>query len=451
MTKHHEYWQTGITELDKLLFEGRGFRRGRGYIISGPSQSGKTILAMCLVRNIIKQGGAITYMTMGRSAKDLVELYQAFNIDINNYLEAMCLVILDWSTIKAGGNIKRTKRELEKYLSKKAIANIRFCTDPCSKEEFIGKINEIHEEKARFHGKPGVGVVDAISEQIVQLSRKGLPGAIVSEIYLAARQRFSMEEPGTAFHLFSPLEERVGCEYSVLIEDLHLNEDGTINLALEFNDGGEVKNRNMWVRSLYGGKAPSKKLNFEINVEDIIRIIDPVNQSNEMECMRVSNLSKSARLIEIHEIDEFQNIRSISKANITERDIANIRCLDEARELERYIRDILNDSNVTPHGPTEIADILTTCVHVKGEGRIAAFILKGKSYKKVTSRDVTHQFAKVRQIQGIGLMVLVAVGHIHDDAKRDFFQAAQDAGCDYLIIDTRNCWRLLVAYGKISP
>lgn len=273
MTKLPRYWRTGIPELDELLFDGRGFRDGRGYILSGPHQAGKTILAMCFVKSMIAQGGAITYMTIGRPAKDLVELYQEFNIDVNNYLEKMDLVILDWATIRSGGEINRVKRQLGQYLSEKAIANIRFGVDPCNKEEFLNSITEIHEEKAKFHGKPGIGVVDAISDQVVLVSRKGLPGSIVSDIYFTARQRFSMEEPGIAFHLFAPLEERVSREYSVLLEDLHLNEDGTINLEFELSEG-EIKNRSMGVRSLLAGKAPTRRLRFDINVEDLIRITD---------------------------------------------------------------------------------------------------------------------------------------------------------------------------------
>lgn len=454
MTKPPRYWRTGIPELDELLFDGRGFREGRGYVISGPSQSGKTILAMCFVKSMIDQGGAITYMTIGRPAKALVELYQEFNIDINNYLETMDLVLLDWATIQSGGDIKRSKKQLEQYLSKKAIANIRFGMDACNKEEFLDKITEIHKEKARFHGKPGIGIIDAISDQVVLLSRNRLPGTIVSEIYFTARQRFSMEEPGIAFHLFAPLKARVSREYSVLLEDLHLNQDGTINLEFEFNEENKIINRSMSVRSLYGSKAPSKRLYFNINVEDLVRITDPLGQHSPRRRMQAGESAKtvrqSARLIEVHEIDEFQRIRDISETTITKQKLAGIRDLDEEKELEPLIQEILYDPDKTPHGPTEIVDILTT-VHVNGEGRIAAFVLKGKSAKNVTSKIVTHQFAKARQVPNIDLLVLVATGNIQDDAKRDFFQSAQDAGCDYLIINAQNCWRLLVAYGKVCP
>ena len=156
-------------------------------------------------------------------------------------------------------------------------------------------------------------------------------------------------------------------------------------------------------------------------------------------------------LINIHDIEEFSEIKSIPDASISNVILGNIRHLDEENELERFIREILYDPNSTPHGPTEIADIITTNCHIKGAKRIAAFVLKGKSYKSVSSKNVTHQFLKIRQIPGINLMVFGAVGNIQDDAKRDFLQTAMDHRCDYLIIDTKDWARLLIAYEKICP
>ena len=288
------YWRTGIDELDRLLFNGSGFRAGRAYIISGEHQAGKTTLAMCFMKNMIAQGGAFTYITVGRPAKDLVELYQDFDIDINSYLETKNLVILDWASLRAGGSIHRVKEHLGSYLSKKAISNIRFGKDPCDKEEFLEKIITIHEEKAEYHGKPGLAIIDAISDQILQADRSGLPGNIVSEIYFTARQRFSIEEPGTAFHLFSPLEERVKREYSQLLEDLHLNEDGTISLQIKKNEAGSITERILAIRSLHGGEVPSQRLNFRITSKAPIEITKTLKE-NELTPREQTKLKKEGR------------------------------------------------------------------------------------------------------------------------------------------------------------
>jgi len=157
------------------------------------------------------------------------------------------------------------------------------------------------------------------------------------------------------------------------------------------------------------------------------------------------------KLIKIHDIDQFSELKSIQDAAINESILSNIRNLDEKKEIERFVREILYDPNETAHGPTEIADILTTHVNVRGDKRLAAFVLKGKSFSKVSSKNVTYQFAKLRQIPKLGLMVFGAVGNIQDDAQRDFVQSAIDATCDYLIIDVHDWARLLIAYEKICP
>lgn len=157
------------------------------------------------------------------------------------------------------------------------------------------------------------------------------------------------------------------------------------------------------------------------------------------------------RHIEIHEIDEFSEIRKIPNAAIDDEIISNVKNLEEENEMERFVREILYDPNKTSHGPMEIADILTYRVHVSGAKKSVAFVLKGKSAQKVSSKIITHQFAKPRQIPGLDLMVFGAVGDIQDDAQKDFVQCAKDAGCDYLIIDVRDWARLFIAYEKICP
>jgi len=158
-----------------------------------------------------------------------------------------------------------------------------------------------------------------------------------------------------------------------------------------------------------------------------------------------------SRLIEIHDIDEFSEVRKVPDSAITDAILSNVATLHEINQLERWIREIIYDPTETPHGPTEIADILTSHVHLHGVKHLVGFILKGKSFQKVTSRDVTHQFAKLRTVPDLAAMVFVAVGHIQDDAQRDFVQVALDANCDYLIIDAHRCAKLLIAYEKICP
>jgi hypothetical protein len=158
-----------------------------------------------------------------------------------------------------------------------------------------------------------------------------------------------------------------------------------------------------------------------------------------------------SKLISVHEIEEFSDIQTMPDSAITDTIIHNTRQLDEAGEMERFIREIVYDRNETPHGPTEIADILTTHVRLRGKKQVAAFVLKGKSFKRISSRDVVHQFAKLRQIPNLDLMVFGALGNIQDDAKRDFLQIAMDADCNYLIMDVHDLAKLFIAYEKLCP
>lgn len=157
-----------------------------------------------------------------------------------------------------------------------------------------------------------------------------------------------------------------------------------------------------------------------------------------------------SRMIRIEDIEEFMQVRRLDRTAITETVLDTIRQLDEAKELEPFIREIIPDRNDTPHTSTEIADIITTLT-INGQPLLTAFINKGKATPKVTSAKIAHQITRVRRIPQLQLIVLLAVGEIYDDAKVDLLQAAQDAQTDYLIVDTIDIARLLIAYHKVCP
>jgi hypothetical protein len=153
----------------------------------------------------------------------------------------------------------------------------------------------------------------------------------------------------------------------------------------------------------------------------------------------------------MHEIEEFAAALTVPEAAITDEIVANVRDLTEVDHIEAFLRQILYDPNETPHGPTEIADILTTRVGVRGHKTLGAFVLKGRGTRSVTSRLVTHQFARLRTISGLDVMVFLATGNIQDDAQRDFVRTALDADVDYIAVDARDCARLFIAYDTICP
>lgn len=160
---------------------------------------------------------------------------------------------------------------------------------------------------------------------------------------------------------------------------------------------------------------------------------------------------KMGRMIPVHEIDQFAKAITIPDDTINDAILSGLRDLDEKTELEPFIRQIIHDPNETPHGPTELADILTTHVIVGGQAKLAGFILKGRSFKQVRNQDVSHQVDKLTTIGGIGVAVFVAVGNIQDEAARNFTNRAQEKGWDWLVLGAHDLARLLIAYAKICP
>jgi len=128
------------------------------------------------------------------------------------------------------------------------------------------------------------------------------------------------------------------------------------------------------------------------------------------------------RLVKLQDIDQFSDVVIVPEDAVTPRIPSSVRERDEPGELAPMLREILADPTETPHGPTEIADVLISKVRLRGERCIAAFVLKGKSFSKVRASDIDHQVVRLRQIPDLGLMTLVAVGHIQDGAQRDFRQ-----------------------------
>jgi len=158
-----------------------------------------------------------------------------------------------------------------------------------------------------------------------------------------------------------------------------------------------------------------------------------------------------SKALDFFEIDRFARGAEIPIEAVTDAVISGVRQLDEVTELEIALREILGAPDVTPHGPTELEDIFQAGVTVNGKPRVAACIIKGKSFEKVTSKLIGNQILRLQDVPDLGMAVLCAVGHIHDDAKKHFIQTAMSRGADYIVMDAAATARLLIAYEKICP
>lgn len=164
-----------------------------------------------------------------------------------------------------------------------------------------------------------------------------------------------------------------------------------------------------------------------------------------------SDIKKPPRLLHIEDFDNFRGVRDIPPESIGAGIMRSVSELNEKEELEPYLRSILFDPSATPHGPVEIADILTHKVTVSRESGIAAFIIKGKSYRTVRPVDVSHQIYRLEKLSGLQFAVFAATGSILDAAKEQFCSTCVRLGCGFAIFDIVDLARLFVAYGFLCP
>jgi superfamily II DNA or RNA helicase len=156
-------------------------------------------------------------------------------------------------------------------------------------------------------------------------------------------------------------------------------------------------------------------------------------------------------LVHFDAFDNFLDARGIPPATITPELKTAVRRLDEREEFEPFIQFILSDSNETPHGPAEIADILTHKLALDREVGLAAFVLKGKSFPTVRPKDVSHQFYRLSKIDGLRYAIFAASGNVLDSAREEFCSTAQRLSCRYAILDANDLARLFVAFGFLCP
>jgi superfamily II DNA or RNA helicase len=156
-------------------------------------------------------------------------------------------------------------------------------------------------------------------------------------------------------------------------------------------------------------------------------------------------------LVPFDNFDNFREAKGFAAKSVTPDLVEAVRRLDEREEFEPFVRSILNDSNATPHGPAEIADVLTHKLTLFKDSGLAAFVLKGKSFPTVRPQHVSHQIYRLEKIAGLKFAVLAASGNVLDQAKEQFCSTAERLGCKHAILDAIDLARLFVAFGFLCP
>lgn len=162
-------------------------------------------------------------------------------------------------------------------------------------------------------------------------------------------------------------------------------------------------------------------------------------------------MENNTYILEIENIDEFKKCSEISREEVDKTEIIkNVRALDEKSELEPFINSIIHNPNKTPHGPMEIADIIFN-LHINGKAYCSTFVIKGKSFPKITLKDIANQIIKpIIEIRDLNIFILVAAGNIQDDVK-EAIEGLLKEKIRYLIIDAIDIARLLIVHGFLCP
>jgi superfamily II DNA or RNA helicase len=150
-------------------------------------------------------------------------------------------------------------------------------------------------------------------------------------------------------------------------------------------------------------------------------------------------------------VDNFNLVRGVKPRSVSDQALETVRNLHEVDEMEPWVQAILFDTNNTPHGPSEIVDILTHKVSVRGREGMAAFILKGRSFPTVRPTHVAHQIFRLERIEGLNFTFLATSGNVLDDVKEQFLSTAIRIGAHYCFLDCHDLARLFIAFGYICP
>jgi circadian clock protein KaiC len=84
---------TGITGLDGLL--GGGFIRGRSYLLTGDTGTGKTVACLQFLAAGLARGEKAVYVTVDERPAEILAAAAAFSWDLQPHIQGKSLVILD--------------------------------------------------------------------------------------------------------------------------------------------------------------------------------------------------------------------------------------------------------------------------------------------------------------------------------------------------------------------
>lgn len=155
--------------------------------------------------------------------------------------------------------------------------------------------------------------------------------------------------------------------------------------------------------------------------------------------------------IPLDQYDQFKDLASFGRDKVADVLIQAVRQLHEANDLEELILGALVDPNRTAHGPAEIVDIMTVNLSYRRRRGIGAFILKGRSFRRITPEHVSHQIFRLRRIPDLKYALLGHTGNLLDEARAEFIHTAEELGIHYTVLDVIDFARLAVVGSLLCP
>ncbi|MGH7886877.1 MAG: RAD55 family ATPase [Candidatus Binatia bacterium] len=102
---------TGIAGLDSLLHG--GFVKGRTYLLTGDTGTGKTIACLQMLQQALGQGEKAVYVTVDERPSEITDSALAFSWNLQHHIQEKNLAILDASPYFSGRSASATEKGID--------------------------------------------------------------------------------------------------------------------------------------------------------------------------------------------------------------------------------------------------------------------------------------------------------------------------------------------------
>lgn len=203
---------------------------------------------------------------------------------------------------------------------------------------------------------------------------------------------------------------------------------------------GEIYNNNFYPMRYIDSSGEERVLMpfAQVDKNRVKKIYDLVSESYVFS----SNFSSK---LTISDIFSFEKVKTFNE-EILPVDIELVKEMSEKEIISRFSK-IIHEMNEVPHGPAELADLLTGKIYINNslDNRDSAFVFKGKSFKAIKPTEVAHQFLKAARTSA-KILFFVYTGDILDEVREEFIQVSAGANKPYCFIDLEEITRIFKAY-----